>query len=405
MTTKRLTDAACRRANKPKRYAGEHGLALLVKRSASGKLTKSWVQRLTLLGGYRNGQRIPGRRIEIGLGKFPAVPLVSANDTAAKNYELARDGIDPRNVEEVIIPTFTQAVDAVIELHKSAWKSGAKSEAQWRASLRDYAMPSLGNRPVDAIETADILACLASIWNTKQETARRVRQRLRVVFNWVIASGYRKDNPAGETLTAVLPRHTGTRQHFNAAPYSEVAAAVATIKDSNAWAGTKLAFEFLVLTAARSGEVRLATWDEIDMENAVWVVPAERMKAKREHRVPLSARAVAILQEATELADGLGLVFPSMTGRALSDSTLSKLCRENGILAVPHGFRSSFRDWAAERTNAPRAVMEAALAHVVSNKAEAAYARSTLFDKRRDLMNRWAEYVATRTGNVVQLRA
>ena len=141
------------------------------------------------------------------------------------------------------------------------------------------------------------------------------------------------------------------------------------------------------------------------MENAVWVVPAERMKAKREHRVPLSARAVAILQEATELADGLGLVFPSMTGRALSDSTLSKLCRENGILAVPHGFRSSFRDWAAEWTNAPRAVMEAALAHVVSNKAEAAYARPTLFYKRRDLMNRWAEYVAKRTGNVVQLRA
>ena len=405
MTTKRLTDAACRRVKVPKRYAGEHGLVLLVKRSASGKLTKSWVQRLTLSGGYDNGKRMKGRRIEIGLGKFPTVPLASASASAAKNYDSARNGMDPRNVEEMTIPTFAHAVDAVINLNKPAWKSGAKSEAQWRASLRDYAMPSLKNRPVDAIETADILNCLAPIWNTKQETARRVRQRLRAVFNWVIANGYRKDNPAGETLTAVLPRHTEIRQHLSAAPYSEVATAIATIRDSNAWAGTKLAFEFLVLTAARSGEVRFATWNEIDIDNAVWTVPAERMKAKREHRVPLSARAVAILREATALTDGLDLVFPSITGRAMSDSTLSKLCRENGIPSVPHGFRSSFRDWAAERTNAPRAVMEAALAHVVPNKAEAAYARSTLFDKRRDLMNRWAAYVTKRTGNVVQLRA
>ena len=158
-----------------------------------------------------------------------------------------------------------------------------------------------------------------------------------------------------------------------------------------------------MLTAARSGEVRLATWDEIDFDNKTWIVPAARMKANREHRVPLAARALEIVTEARQYADKSGLIFPSPTGRALSDSTLSKLIRELGVAAVPHGFRSSFRDWAAERTNTARAVMEAALAHVVQNKVEAAYARTDLFEKRRKLMEQWAAFLANERGRVVKL--
>ncbi|MCY4633092.1 MAG: site-specific integrase [Acidobacteria bacterium] len=189
-----------------------------------------------------------------------------------------------------------------------------------------------------------------------------------------------------------------------ALPHGEVASAVAAVRGSRAWAGAKLAFEFLVLTAARSGEVRLATWNEIHLDAAIWTVSGARMKAKRDHRVPLSGRAVEVLRAARWLGDGAGLVFPSQRGKPLADRALSKLVREQGIGAVPHGFRSSFRDWAAERTNHPREVVEAALAHVVQNKVEAAYARSDLFERRRRLMDDWAAYLDEERGQVVQLR-
>ena len=194
------------------------------------------------------------------------------------------------------------------------------------------------------------------------------------------------------------------RAHHRALPHGEVAGAIAAVHATDAGAATKLAFEFLVLTACRSGEVRLATWGEIDLDAATWTVPADRTKTGRPHAVPLSGRAVAVLAEAREVSDGSGLVFPSTRpGRPLSDSSLSKLLRENGIEAVPHGFRSSFRDWCSERTNAPREVAEAALAHVVANQVEAAYARSDLFDKRRALMQRWADYLAGKTAAVVAI--
>ena len=193
-------------------------------------------------------------------------------------------------------------------------------------------------------------------------------------------------------------------QHFRALPHGEVAGAVAAVRASLAWIGTKLAFEFLVLTAARSGEVRLATWNEIDLDAALWTVPGTRMKAKREHRVPLCGRALEILNQARTLSDGLDLVFPSPRGKPLWDMTLSKLVKEQGIAAVAHGFRSTFRDWAAERTNHPREVIEAALAHVVSNQTEAAYARSDLFERRRRLMDDWAVYLDGERGQVIPMR-
>ena len=206
-------------------------------------------------------------------------------------------------------------------------------------------------------------------------------------------TSHRPDNPAGEQVLQALPKIGANRKHYLALPHGKVGRALETIRETEAWPSTKLAFEFLVLTATRSGEVRLALWKEMDLDEAVWAIPGERMKANREHRVPLSSRAVEVLREAGEYFSGGKLVFPSPTGKPLSNATLSKLCRDNAIGAVPHGFRSSFRDWCGE-TGQPRDVAEQALAHVIKNKAEAAYARSDLFDRRRALMEAWARYVA-----------
>ena len=222
-------------------------------------------------------------------------------------------------------------------------------------------------------------------------------------MKWAVAQGFRADNPAGDMLSQALGRQADVTRHMRALPHREVAAAIHTVQDSHAGPITKLAFAFLVLTAARSGELRLATWDEIDLEAEVWTISAERMKAQREHRVPLSGRALDILREAQTLADGSGWVFPSPTGKPLSNMTLSKLLKDLGIPAVPHGFRSSFRDWAQECTNAPRAVMEAALAHANPDKVEAAYARSDLFERRRVLMGQWAAYLSQTSDKVVPL--
>ena len=220
-------------------------------------------------------------------------------------------------------------------------------------------------------------------------------------MKWAIAMGYRPDNPADDALGQALGRQRVVVQHMRALPHGEVADALATVRTCRAVVTTKDAFELLVLTAARSGEVRLATWDEMDLDAAVWTIPAARMKAKRDHRVPLSGRALAILHDARRRSDGSSLVFRSPHGKPLSDMTLSKLIKELGIAAVLHGFRSSFLDWAAEQTNTPREVVEAALAHTVRNPTEAAYARSDLFERRRRLMDDWAAYLSGERGHVV----
>ena len=234
----------------------------------------------------------------------------------------------------------------------------------WRSSLSTYAYPKLGKLTVDKITTAHVLSALMPIWNEKRETAQRVRQRIGAVMKWAIAEGHRDDNPAGDAIAQALPRNSAPKVHHRALPYGEVAAALATVRESGAWWATKAAFEFLVLTASRSGEVRGARWDEIDGD--VWTVPAGRMKAGRPHRVPLSTRAMEVLAEARAHEDGCGLVFPSVRGNILSDMTISKLVKELGIQAVPHGFRSSFRDWCGE-TGAAREVADASLARRLVN--------------------------------------
>ena len=368
-------------------YADGGGLNLRVEDSGA----KFWFQRVT----------IDGKRRNLGLGGYPTVSLAEARKAALVNARMIREGRDPLAEKREAItarqrpptPTFAEASEIVIDIRRPTW-SNAKHAEQWTNTLTTYAFPKLGPKLVTDITSSDILSVLTPIWIEKPETASRVRQRMETVLDWAVAQGYRTDNPAARSIAKVLPRTPRTKQHFAALHYRDVPAALATANGSNADTVTKLAFEFLVLTAARSGEVRLATWNEIDWRGRRWSVPAERMKARREHQVPLSTRSIEVLRQAEELTDGSGgLVFPGLRGRPLSDMVFTALLRRLDIPAVAHGFRSSFRDWCIECTDVSWAVGEAALAHNLGTSTEQAYARTDLFDQRRDLMQQWADFV------------
>lgn len=363
---------------------GGHGLTLRVKKrvGSANKVRKHWVQRL----------RIGGRQVNIGLGAYPLVSLAEARKKALDNRRAVDQGRDPRE-KPAEIPTFAEAADLVIELHRPTWRNPTLEERIWRQRLRDYVLPVLGDKRVNEITPADVLAVLTPVWLTKQETGRRLRRLIRAIMSWACGQNYREDNPAGDSISQALPRAKGPKRHYPALHYRDVPEAIATVQASNAYPTTKLCFEFLVLTATRSGEARLATWEEIDIDTATWTIPPPRMKAGRTHRVPLSDRAIAILREAQSIHDGSGLIFPSARGKALSNVTLSKLMKDHHIPAVPHGFRASFRTWAEETTGSSRAVMEAALAHRLGDAAEQAYARSDLFQKRARLMCAWSRFL------------
>jgi integrase len=389
-----LTAQFVRTVKAPGKYFDGHGLILRVQSNGA----RQWVQRIV----------IRGKRCELGLGNPSLVSLAEARELALDNRKLARAGGDPlqakRQAEAVL--TFEEAAWKVHEMHMPTWRS-AKHSQDFINSLRAYSFPKLGALKVAEVTTADVLAVLTPIWTKKPETARRVRQRIGTIMKWAVAKGWRQDNPA-DAIAQALPKHDRTKAHRKALPYPEVARCIDVVKASGAGIATKLALEFLVLTAARSGEIRGATWDEIDLGDgetcATWEIPASRMKAKKPHRVPLSARAVEILHEAEKLANGSGLMFPgTKIGKPLSDMTLSKLVKELGFDADVHGFRTSFRTWAQEQTNFPREVAEAALAHAVGDAVEAAYARSDVFKKRRKMMESWAGYLAARQGDVVKV--
>ena len=387
-----LSAKFCREVTEPGRYYdGDAGLFLLVAHGKRGP-RKSYVQRVT----------IHGKRRDIGLGSVRWLTLTDARARAQANRKLARMGGDPTAAARAPTPTFLEAVEHVLAIQRAGWRDGGKAEGQWRATIETYAKP-LHRRPVDAITPSDVLQVIVPIWTAKAETARKLKGRISMVMKWAVAEGHRADDPVA-SITAALPKNSNGRKHHKALAYGRVSDAVRRVRESGAWWATKAAFEFMVLTAARSGEVRGARWGEIDIETATWTVPAERAKTGRPHRVPLTARAVAILAEARTMADGTGLLFPSQTGRVMSDMTISKLIKSLGIEAVPHGFRSSFRQWAAERTSTPREVAEHALAHVVGTEAERAYQRSDLFDRRRELMNAWARYLEASTATVVAIR-
>ena len=369
--------------NEPGRYSDGGGLHLYI--SKAGR--KSWVLRIT----------IDGRRRDIGLGGFPTVSLAKAREKAAEHRAIVAEGRDPLAEKRVpTTPTFREAACAVHEANKPRWRN-AKHIASWMQTLERHAMPTLGSTPVDRIDRGDVLRVLTPIWTTRPETARRIRQRMRTVFRWAMAHGFIETNPAGEAIDGALPPMPKVKAHLRSLPYQEVGSALEAVETSRASVSAKFCFRLLVLTAARSGEARGATWDEIDLQGEVWWIPSERMKAGVEHRVPLSRQALDLLCEASALRDESGLVFPSplKRGSPMSDMTLTKILRSTGLAerATVHGFRSSFKNWTLEQTDTPWAVSEAALAHVLGNSTEQAYARSDLFERRRALMQLWADYL------------
>ena len=336
-----------------------------------------------------------GVPFNVGLGAYPLVTLAKAHRMSIDNAWLVAGGTDPRaeRKRDAGIPTFKEASETVVGIHAQTWKAGTKTAQLWRSRLEEYAYPTIGDRSVSDITGADVLGVLLPIWADKRATASKVRQYVSAIMKWAVVEGYRDDDPAGNTITVALPKGGVNRRHRRALPFAEVADALAAIKRSDAYDATKLATEFLTLTAARSAEVRDATWDEFNLEDSVWTIPASRMKTYREHRVPLSRQAATLLVSAREFESESVLVFPSVRGKALSDNTLSKLFREQGIDGTPHGMRSAFRDWAAEKSDAPREIAEMCLAHVEGSAAELAYRRTDYIERRRELMQQWADYL------------
>jgi len=381
---KALSPIKARTESTPGRYADGNGLYLVVEPSGS----RHWILRTV----------VNKKRRDIGLGSFQLISLAEAREEARRMRKIARGGGDPlaeRRAERRVTPTFETAATTVHESLKESWEN-PKHSAQWITTLRDYAFPFFGQKQIDQIESADVLKALSPIWIKKQETARRVLQRIRSVFDWAKASGYRSgDNPV-DGITKVLPKQNAVSTHHAALPYVGISKFIKALRKTDAGAPARLALEFTILTAARTNESLGAPWEEIDIKKKTWTIPANRMKAKLEHRVPLSSRCIAILKEARALSDGKSYIFPGrVDGKPLSNMVFLMLLRRmkrDDITA--HGFRSTFRDWAAEKTNIPSAVCEAALAHKLQDKTEAAYNRTDLFDKRRELMNMWAEFCA-----------
>ena len=368
------------KAAKAGKYTDGHGLTLFVQPSGS----RQWVQRLV----------IHGKRREFGLGGYPIVSLAEAREAAFANRKIARTGGDPRRkATAAAVPTFADATRTVHAIHAASWRND-KQRQQWIDEVSRIVHPAVGHLPVDVITTAQLTDVFKPIWLTKPVIANRVRQRTEKIMDWAVSQGYRPDNPANSPLKANLPKQP-KGEHHRAIHHRELPGAIAAVRNSTSGEMVKLAFELLVLTATRKSETLEARWSEIDMEAATWTIPAARMKMARDHRVPLSGRAMALLARCGELSGGAkqGFIFHGRArNKALDGNTMNKMLAKVGVQASPHGFRSTFRDWCSE-TGKPRELAEAALAHSNPNATEAAYARSDLFDRRRGLMQEWDDYV------------
>ena len=389
-TTGRLNALKVAKLKDPGLYEDGGGLRLVV----TDKGVKRWALRVT----------VNRRRVERGLGMWPGVSLEEARRKASEARAAAKDGRDlraeARSGMRQRAVTFEAAFDAFFETRRQKLANG-KHVLQWEATMRTYVFPLIGRRPVADVTSAEVLAVLQSIWFSKPETASRVLQRMRAVFDSAILRGTRER--ANPCIGVAMELGTGHRRvkHHAAIPWKDVPTFVRDLRLRQTHAATRLLFEFLILTIARSGEARGALWQEIDLKNRVWTIPGNhsltgrRMKSGQEHAVPLSGRVISILRESRSLHDGL-VVFPGANGQPLSDNTLSKLMRDAGEYGTPHGFRSAFKDWAAE-TGVRDEVSEAALAHVDRNRVRAAYRRTTFLDERRVVMERWTTFVSSGT--------
>jgi integrase len=374
------------------KYEDGKGLRLVV--SSTG--ARKWVFRFTL----------NGKRREMGLGSFPTVSLERARILAQEARVKIFDGIDPiqsREAQRKTIPTFQAYALEYIELNKAGW-SNVKHQSQWINTLTTYAFPSIGAYPINKISTDQIIQLLKPIWTEKNETAKRVQTRIAKILDSAKARGLRTDeNPARWQghLDTLLPKPSSVQKetHHPAMPYKELPSFWREI--SNSQSVSSYALRLLILTACRTSEVLQAKWDEFDLEEKVWIIPAERMKAKREHRVPLSGAALKLLNELPREVSSPYLFPGGKSGTHLSNMALLKHMRDKGYGPqgekgpyVPHGFRSSFRDWAGEVSQYPQDVAEMALAHTIKNKVEAAYRRGDLLEKRREMMRDWSNYVS-----------
>ena len=389
----KLTALAVRQTKAPGLYSDGGGLNLHITPSGS----RSWIFR------YQRA----GRRREMGLGSAAAVSLAEARRKAADARKLMGEGKDPIEVARAQVAataatkakatTFREAANRYIASHETGWRN-AKHAAQWQATLETYAFPVFGSVSVAAVDVPMVMNVLAPIWTAKNETARRLRGRIEAILDWAAAGNMRTgDNPARwrERLMHLLPKRpkAGAVKHHPALPYARMGEFMAALRLQEGVASRAL--DFLILTAARTSEATGARWQEIDMGSATWIVPAERIKAGKEHRVPLSTPALAIVRAMAEARQG-EFVFPGgRRGRPLTNMAMAGVLERMGLDEITvHGFRSSFRDWAAERTNYPREVAEMALAHAVGDKVEAAYRRGDLFEKRRRIMADWAKHCA-----------
>ena len=387
----KLTALQVKALTEPGRYSDGDGLILKIGPTGG----RSWILRV----------QVDGKRRDIGLGNARSVSLKEAREAAGDLRKQARAGLDPvaeRRRQAVVIPTFREACKMVHEELGRSWKKGKHGD-QWLTTLESYAWPKLGKLAVNEIEGPLIRDVLAEIWLTKPETARRVKQRIGTVLDWCYVKGLRSSEAPMRSLAKGLPRQPKKDSHFEAMAYEDVPQFLSDLHDRQ-MSVSRLALELLILTATRSGEVRGARWSEFDADLTVWTIPAARMKAGKAHAIPLSRQAADVVRQArTFWLAHSDLLFPGQGRRRLgadrkreepvmSDMTLLQLVRGMGLSVTVHGFRSSFRDWVADKTSHPREVAEAALAHTLENKVEAAYRRTDFFDKRRALMQDWADY-------------
>ena len=387
----KLTALQVKALTEPGRYSDGDGLILKIGPTGG----RSWILRV----------QVDGKRRDIGLGNARSVSLKEAREAAGDLRKQARAGLDPvaeRRRQAVVIPTFREACKMVHEELGRSWKKGKHGD-QWLTTLESYAWPKLGKLAVNEIEGPVIRDVLAEIWLTKPETARRVKQRIGTVLDWCYVKGFRSSEAPMRSLSKGLPRQPRKDGNFAAMAYEAVPQFLSHLHDRQMCV-SRLALELLILTATRSGEVRGARWSEFDADLTVWTIPAARMKAGKAHAIPLSRQAADVVQQArTFWLAHSDLLFPGQGRRRLgadrkreepvmSDMTLLQLVRGMGLSVTVHGFRSSFRDWVADKTGHPREVAEAALAHTLENKVEAAYRRTDFFDKRRALMQDWADY-------------
>ena len=388
-----LTALKVRKLDIPGRYADGNNLYLEIDKSGA----RRWTLRVTILG----------RRRDMGLGGVSTVSLEEARELAYQYKKIARSGGDPileRQKNKGLQTTLIYCAKKVHQINLPTWKN-QKFAKQWFSSLEHHVFPTIGKLPISQVTSADILRVLTPIWNTKGDTAKKIKQRLRMIIKWARAQGYFQGDDPVELAEQALPKQLKSDDHHKSLEFEKLPEMISNLRKSKISLPTKLALEFTILSACRTNEVLNAKWEEIDLTKLVWSIPSERMKGGKVHQVPLTDRMTVILNDCKKLKTNNDLLFPSeINGEALSNNTMRLALKKRlKVDATVHGMRSSFKDWASETTNFANEVSEMALAHTISNKTELAYRRRTLIEKRRQLMQRWSDYLNNKEGEVIEL--